>query len=77
MDKKGDLSHDIQNELISIMVLQLQHGLATDRMRGYYSITADEYCNISHKEKLLSAFDGYTWMTWKQTKTLLGLINIK
>ena len=52
MDKKGDLIHDIQNELISIMVLQLQRGLATDRMHGYYSITADEYCNISNKEKL-------------------------
>lgn len=70
MDEKGDkyLSHDIQNKLISIRVLR---GVANDRMRGYYSITADEYCNISNKTKnqtkqnLLYAFHGYTWMTWK------------
>ena len=52
--QRGDkyLRYDIQNELMSIMALQLQRGLAADIRCGYYSIIADEYCDISNKEQL-------------------------
>ena len=46
------MSHDIQNEIISIMAHQVQRDLVNDIGCNFFSIIADEYTDISNHEQL-------------------------
>lgn len=55
IDKNSDkyISHESQNEIISIMANQLQRDLVRDIEKSFFSIIADEYTDISNKEQLV------------------------
>ena len=55
IEKKNDeyLSHDAQNEVISIMANQLQRELLRDIGTSFFSLIADEYTDISNNEQLV------------------------
>lgn len=55
LEKKRDkyTSHDIQNEVISIMANSVIRDLVSDiRQGGFFSIICDEYTDMSNKEQL-------------------------
>ena len=55
LSKKGPrfISHDIQNELLSIMANHIIRNIASDVQKNrYYSIICDEYTDISNHEQL-------------------------
>ena len=45
-------SHDIQNEIITIMAHQVQRDLVNDIRSNFFSIIADEYTDINNQEQL-------------------------
>ena len=45
-------SHDIQNEIITIMAHQVQRDLVNDIGSNIFSIIADEYTDINNQEQL-------------------------
>ena len=45
------MSHDIQNEIIQIMVNQITRDITANR-NNFYSIICDEYTDISNREQL-------------------------
>ena len=47
-----DMSHDIQNEIISIIEHQVQKDIVNDISGHFFSIIADEYTDISNHEQL-------------------------
>ena len=59
LKKQGGIkytSHDIQNELIEIMVHQVQRDLVNEIRKGFFSLIADEYTDIGNQEQLTLCF---------------------
>ena len=54
LERKEDryTSHDIQNEIISIMANHVIRDLVSEIRGGFFSIICDEYTDISNKEQL-------------------------
>ena len=54
LERKEDryTSHDIQNEIIAIMVNHVIRDLVSEIRGGFFSIICDEYTDISNKEQL-------------------------
>ena len=54
LDKKEDkcTSHEIQNEIIAIMVNYVIRGFRSEICGGFFSIICEEYTEISNKEQL-------------------------
>ena len=46
-------SHDIQNEIITIMANHVIHDLVSEIRGGFFSIICDEHTDISNKEQLI------------------------
>lgn len=55
IEKKSDkyVSHDLQNEVISIMANQLHRDLVRDISNSFFSIITDEYTDVSNNEQLV------------------------
>lgn len=51
-NKDKYMTHDVQNEIISIMAHQVQRDLASDIRGNFFSIIADEYTDVSNDEQL-------------------------
>ena len=54
LERKDDkyTSHEIQNEIISIMANNVIHDLVADIRGGFFAIIADEYTDVSNREQL-------------------------
>ena len=54
LERKDDkyTSHEIQNEIISIMANNVIRDLVADIRGGFFAIIADEYTDVSNKEQL-------------------------
>ena len=54
LERKDDkyTSHEIQNEIISIMANNVIRNLVADIRGGFFAIIADEYTDVSNKEQL-------------------------
>ena len=54
LERKDDKysSHEIQNEIISIMANNVIRDLVADIRCGFFAIIADEYTDVSNKERL-------------------------
>lgn len=64
-------SHDVQNEIISLLATHTIRKLVSEIRNNYYSLICDEYTDISNIEQLTLAFVGPMTIS-KLTKTLLG-----
>lgn len=55
IEKKSDkyVSHDLQNEVISIMANQLHRDLVRDISNSFFSTIADEYTDVSNNQQLV------------------------
>ena len=77
LERKEDryTSHDIQNEIIAIMVNHVIRDLVSEIRGGFFSVICDEYTDISNKEQLTTCIQ---WVDkeLEAHKDFLGFYNV-